>query len=265
MLNHTTHLIAKIDLLKYFLSKSSLTGQATKWDLILSEFNIVYKKCKAIKGQLIADQLAEAPLQGDHPIIVDFPDDTIMTIAPNTPWKLFFDRSFTQKGLGVGVLFVTPQGDLIPKSYKISFPCTNNIAEYEGLLTGLRQAIRWNIKSLLVFGDSQLVIKQVTDEYHTKDEKLLPYRRIVEGLKQHFTKIGFQQIPRANNKAADAMATIASMIAMPEYSPKCEFLIENLFTPAYKQTDSNFCVRLLVLSLHGILTSLPIYVTKPFP
>ena len=146
-----------------------------------------------------------------------------MTIAPSTSWKLFFDKSFTQKGSGAGVLFVTPQGDLIPKSYKISFPCTNNIAEYEGLVTGLRQAIKWNIKNLLVFGDSQLVIKQVTDEYHTKDETLLPYRRIVEDLTQKFIEIFFQQIPRANNKEVDAMATIASMIAMPKYSLKCEF------------------------------------------
>ena len=60
-----------------------------------------------------------------------------MTIDPSTPLKLFFDGSLTQKGLGVGVLFVTPQGDLIPKSYKISFPCTNNIDEYEGLVIGL--------------------------------------------------------------------------------------------------------------------------------
>ena len=72
MLNHTTHLIAKIEPLKYFLSKASLIGQATKWVLILSEFNIVYKDRKAIKGQVIADYLVEAPLQGDHPIVPDF-------------------------------------------------------------------------------------------------------------------------------------------------------------------------------------------------
>ena len=99
MLNHTTYLIDKIDPLKYFLSKAALTGRAAKWVLILSEFDIIYKDRKAIKGQVIADQLAEAPLQGDHPIVVDFPDVTIMTIAPNTPWKLFFDGSFTQ-GIG---------------------------------------------------------------------------------------------------------------------------------------------------------------------
>ena len=98
MINHTTHLIAKIDPLKYFLSKSSFTGRAAKWVLILSELDIVYKYHKAIKGQVIADQLAEAPLQGDHPIIEDFPDDTIMTVTPSTQWKLYFDGSYTQKG-----------------------------------------------------------------------------------------------------------------------------------------------------------------------
>ena len=57
MLNHTTHLIAKIDPLKYLLSKDSLTGHVAKWVLIISEFNIFYKDRKAIKGQDIFDQL----------------------------------------------------------------------------------------------------------------------------------------------------------------------------------------------------------------
>ena len=81
-----------------------------------------------------------------------------------------------------------------------------------------------------------MVIRQVTDEYQKKDEKLLPYHRIIEDLKQSFTSIVFQQIPRINNKEIDAMATIASMIAMPEYSPKCEFLVENIFLPTYEQS-----------------------------
>ena len=89
MLNHTTHLIAKIDPVKYFLSKASLTGWAAKWVFILSEFDIVYKDHKVIKGQVIADELVEAPLQGDHPIVADIPDDTIMIVTPSTPWKLF--------------------------------------------------------------------------------------------------------------------------------------------------------------------------------
>ena len=85
MLNHITHLIAKIYPLKYLLSKVSLTSRAAQWVLILSEFDIVYKDRKAIKGQVIADQLVEAPLQGDHPIVADFPNDTIMNVVLSTP------------------------------------------------------------------------------------------------------------------------------------------------------------------------------------
>ncbi len=116
-----------------------------------------------------------------------------MTITPTTPWKLFFDGSFMEKGLGAGILFVILQGDLIPKSYKISFYCTNNIAEYEGLVIRLCQAIKWNIKNHLIFGDSQLVIKQVIDEYLTKDEKLLPYHRIVGILNNTSQRLSFNR------------------------------------------------------------------------
>ena len=109
ILNNTTHFIAKIDPLKYLMSKASLTSQVEKWVFILSEFDIIYKDRKAIKGRVIVGQLGKPPLQGDHPILVDFIDEKIMTITPSTPWKLFFDGSFTQNGSGGGILFVTLQ------------------------------------------------------------------------------------------------------------------------------------------------------------
>ena len=62
MLTHTINLVSKIDPLKYLLSKASLTGRLAKWVMILSEFDIHYVDRKAIKGQVIADQLADAPL-----------------------------------------------------------------------------------------------------------------------------------------------------------------------------------------------------------
>lgn len=72
MLTHSVKLIDKIDPLKYLLSKAALTGRLEKWVMILSEFDIQYIDKKAIKGQVITDQLVEAPLQDDHPIHVDF-------------------------------------------------------------------------------------------------------------------------------------------------------------------------------------------------
>lgn len=113
--------------------------------MILSEFDIEYVDIKAIKGQAIADQLADAPMIDDVPLISEFLDESILIVSHAKPWQLYFDGSYTQHGAGAGILFITPQGDSIPKSYRLSFPCTNNIAEYEALTTGLRIAVRWKI------------------------------------------------------------------------------------------------------------------------
>lgn len=146
-------MIAKIDPLKYFLNKATLTGRLAKWIMILSEFDIKYVDRKAIKGQFITDQLAKTPLQDDHPLKIEFPDADILTVTTKS-WQLYFDGSYTQHGSGARILFITPQGHTIPKAYKLCFPCTNNIAEYEALVTGIKMVVEWNIKKLQVFGDS---------------------------------------------------------------------------------------------------------------
>ena len=80
MLGHTIHLIPKIDPLKYMLSKSALTGHLAKFFMLLSEFDIQYVNRKAIKGQTIADHLADAPLIDAYPLVMEFPDEHIYLI-----------------------------------------------------------------------------------------------------------------------------------------------------------------------------------------
>ena len=75
MLNHQTKLISKIDPLKYLLSKSTLIGRMTKWVMLLSEFDIEYINQKAIKGQVLANHLAEAPLLKNQPLNIEFLDE----------------------------------------------------------------------------------------------------------------------------------------------------------------------------------------------
>ena len=94
MLVHTVHLIAKIDPLKYFLSKAALTSHLAKWMMILSKFDIQYVKRKAIKGKSIADQLDDFPLEDTTPMKIEFLDASIMYITERT-WKMFFDGSHT--------------------------------------------------------------------------------------------------------------------------------------------------------------------------
>lgn len=131
MLNHRTHLVAKIDPLKYLLSRTALIGCLAKWVMILSEYEIQYVEKKAIKGQVIANQLVDVPIQGNLPLIENFPDESIFHAEPKSPWKLYFDKPHTSHVSGAGILFITPQGDSIPKSFGITFPFMNNIIEYE--------------------------------------------------------------------------------------------------------------------------------------
>ena len=191
MLSHIVKLISKIDPLKYLLSKAALTGRLAKWVMVLSEFDIEYIDRKSIKGQVIADQLADAPLFDSYPIHAEFPNSETMTLIIQN-WKLYFDGSYTQNGSGAGILFVTPQGCTIPKSYKLLFPCTNNMVEYEALMLGLKWVVQWKIIELDVFGDSQLIINKINDEYQTKDDKLFSYKRMVDDFKKYFTMIAFE-------------------------------------------------------------------------
>lgn len=215
MLAHSIKLVAKIDPLKYLLSKATLTGRLAKWVMVLTEFDIEYVERKAIKGQVIADQIVDAPLEDSQPLHIEFLDESIMHLTQRS-WKMFFDGSFTQHGSSARIIFITPQKYSIPKDYKILFPCTNSIAKYEALVNGIKLAIEWKILELHIYGDSQLITNQINDIYQTRDEKLVPYKRMVDDLNKYFTFVSFQQIPRSANRAADAMATLVSIPQLQE-------------------------------------------------
>lgn len=80
----------------------------------------------------------------------------------------------------------------------------------------------------------------------------MSYKRMVDDLKQHFTKIDFEQIPREQNRAADAMATIASLIDLPLNETLYKFLVDNLLVPSYEITPTKIiCVVGPESQLHG--------------
>jgi ribonuclease HI len=74
---------------------------------------------------------------------------------------MYFDGSYTLKGARAGVVLIPPEGDLLKYAIQIEFPVTNNTAEYERLVTGLRLAKELDIQRLDIRGDSQFVAKQV--------------------------------------------------------------------------------------------------------
>lgn len=78
-----------------------------------------------------------------------------------------------------------------------------------------------------------MVINQINDTYQTRDEKLMPYKRMVDDFKKYFAFVSFQQIPRLANRAADAMTTLASIPELQEFNSHFEFLVEELHYLAY--------------------------------
>ncbi|XP_052488961.1 uncharacterized protein LOC128041960 [Gossypium raimondii] len=77
---------------------------------------------------------------------------------------------------------------------------------------GIRAAIERKIKVLKVYGNSALVIYQLKGEWETRDPKLISYKELVLELIDEFDDITFYYLPREENKMADALATLASMI-----------------------------------------------------
>ena len=86
---------------------------------------------------------------------------------------------------------------------------TNNEAEYNGLIIGLKKAIEMNISELNVEGDSLLVIKQMLGEYNVKSENLFKLYNEAKEYQKMFKNITFTHIYRINNKRADQLSNLA--------------------------------------------------------
>jgi len=113
-------------------------------------------------------------------------------------------------GAGAGLLFISPLREHMRYVIRLHFPASNNMAKYEGLLSGLRIAIELGIKHLDVRGDSQLVIDQVMKESSFHDSKMEAYCNAVRRLKVKFDGLELNHVPRKYNEDADELAKIAS-------------------------------------------------------
>ncbi|XP_070044826.1 uncharacterized protein [Nicotiana tomentosiformis] len=211
-----------MDPLKYIFKKPMPTGKLAKWQILLSEFDIICVSQKAIKGQALADHLAENPVDRENePLKTYFPDEEVSFVGEDITkaydgLRMFFDGEANFKEVGIRDVLVSETSQHYMVSAKFRFPCTNNMAEYEAYILGLRLDIDMNIQELLVIRDSDLLVHQVLGEWATKNTKILPYLHCVQDLIKRFTKIEFKHVPRIQNEFADALATLSSMIQHPD-------------------------------------------------
>jgi ribonuclease HI len=93
---------------------------------------------------------------------------------------------------------------------RLHFSASNNVAEYEALVNGLRIAIELGVRRLDARGDSQLVIDQVMKNSHYRDPKMEAYCDEVRRLEDKFYGLELNHIARRYNETADELAKIAS-------------------------------------------------------
>ena len=105
---------------------------------------------------------------------------------------------------------------MLPFAFVLSEPYSNNVVEYQALIAGLQMALDMKISYLEVYGDSKLVIIQLLTHYEVKHEGLIPYFRMATRLIEKFDGVSLEHIPRNENRMADALANLATTLALSE-------------------------------------------------
>ncbi|XP_021995783.1 uncharacterized protein LOC110892961 [Helianthus annuus] len=154
------------------LVKTRCGGRLAKWAIELGGYNIFYKPRPAIKGQVLADFATEVPIdkvqeckaiQNPTPVF----DDRV--------WTLHTDGASNDDGAGAGLRLVSPDNHELTYAIRLDLQSTNNEAEYEAFLAGLRLALKMGARNLEANVDSKLVAEQVNGHYDAKGEAMALY------------------------------------------------------------------------------------------
>jgi ribonuclease HI len=175
------------------------SGRIAKWAMKLMGETLSFAPRKAIKSKILVDFLAEWT-------------DTQLPTTPIQPelWTMYFDGSLMKTGAGAGLLFISPLGKHVRYVLCLHFPASNNVAEYEALVNGLRIAVELGVRHLDARGDSQLVIDQVMKNSHYRDRKMEACCDKVRRLEDKFYGLELNHVARRYNETADELAKIAS-------------------------------------------------------
>ena len=194
--------------LKRILQNPEATGRIVEWALELSSFSLKFESTSTIQSRALAEFIAEWTPTPDE----ELPETSLLGKEASKEWLMYFDGAFSLQGAGAGVLLVAPTGEHLKYVVQMHFPkeqATNNTAEYEGLLAGLRIAADLGIKKLIVKGDSQLVVRQVNKSYQCP--LMEAYVDEVRKLEERFDGLQMEHIPRAENDIADSLSKRAAL------------------------------------------------------
>nr|GEZ20013.1 reverse transcriptase domain-containing protein [Tanacetum cinerariifolium] len=188
--------------IKQIMSRLEVAGRLQKWSVMLGEHNITYRPRTLVKGQILAD-LFYQNAEGNPPVAP-------VAETQQEPWTLFTNGSSCVDGSGAGLILTSPEGIEFSYALRFQFASSDNEAEYEALIAGLRIAAQMGVQNVHVSVYFKLVANQVLGTYIAKEENMIKYMDKVKSLVSRFTNFSISQVPRSKNKKADALSKITS-------------------------------------------------------
>ena len=131
-------------------------GWIAKWGAQLGSFDIRYKLRNSVKGQVLADFMAEFSPKNEVEVICHI---------NCRPWKVFVYGASSAMMVGVRIIIITPKGIRLEHSFRLGFRASNNEAGYEALLVGLRAILGMGAREVEIHSDSKLVVSQVQNRH----------------------------------------------------------------------------------------------------
>jgi ribonuclease HI len=186
--------------LKDIMRNREATGRIGKWAAEPNEFSIDYVHRSSIQSQVLADFIADWTPGAQE-------EETNRDVEA---WTMFCDGSWGTFIAGATIVLVAPSKVRTCYAARLEFSCTNNIAEYEALLLGLRKLKAMGIKRAILKTDSQVISGHVDKCCKARDPKLEKYLDTVRRLEASFEGFSVKNIPRGENEHADLLAKSAA-------------------------------------------------------
>ena len=146
-------------------------------------------------------------------------------------WQLECDGACQRDRAGASEILTAPSGTQLKYAVRLDFKgCTNNVAEYEGLLLGLRKARALGARRLSIRSDSELITGHINKSNRALKPELAKYLAAVRSMEKFFLGFIIRSFPRAQNKQADILAKAAAQY---------DLLPRDVFFETLKQSSVN--------------------------
>ncbi|GJX41629.1 RNA-directed DNA polymerase, eukaryota, partial [Tanacetum coccineum] len=192
--------------IRQVLNNSGASERLAKWAVELGAYGITYVPSVAIKGKVLADTLTEISATAE---------------------RLYTDGASNNEGSGAVLILIAPDDVEYSYALRLNFSNSNNEAEYEALLAGLRIAKEMQVRDIHAFVDSKLVANQVEGSYEAKRARMIKYREKVLELAGAFNRLGREQQGKQKNSRNEEVSKISVNI----YVTNFPYTVDSMWLP----------------------------------